>query len=195
MIRGFYVDRYSLVSADVNSLVNLAEPEADEVDVFMPLRNAESYVTSKESPSHGRSERWFLGKPLQSNVEHVVFDAATSSQLQNAAILVSEECFVKDEEGLLCVGDVAGYGSALQYARVNMRAFTMSTEEICQAFRSSIVGEFEDLACRMGTTQLQLAGDGLMAAFPRRANGDLDKTDEEAGRRLGSNPGSTGVTE
>lgn len=172
LIRAFYIDRFALIAADPDSLVNLADPESRHGIVFIPLVDADRHVHHKESASHGRSEAWFLGKPLQSNIEHVVFDATINSQLRSTAVTIPGEAFVSQENGLICVGDVSGYGAALQYAREEMRSFAVSNAEIRQVFRSCVISELEAFVCRIETTQVQFAGDGFLTALPVRVHGD-----------------------
>ena len=167
-IRAFYIDRYVLDSVDYNSLRNIADPELWHGLVFAPLNINSPYYKKRTSPSHQIEEVWFLGKPLQTNVTYLLNNTSITTKLINTAKDIKMENFSIIESGTICVIDVAGYGAALRHTQHNMVSFSQTEFEIMRDFRFSISKKLIDFVSELGTTQVQIAGDGLICAFPSR---------------------------
>ena len=81
---------------------------------------------------------------------------------------INSENFSISETGIICVIDVAGYGAALRHTQHNMVSFRQTEIEIMQDFRFSISNRLIDFVSELGTTQVQIAGDGVICTFPSR---------------------------
>lgn len=171
-IRAFYIDRFVLDKVDYNSLRNIADPELWHGLVFAPLNINSPYYKKRISTSHQIEEVWFLGKPLQTNVAYLLNNTSISTKLINSAKNIKLENFSIAETGTICVIDVAGYGEALRHTQHNMISFMQTEVEIMQDFRVSISNILIDFVSELGTTQVQIAGDGLICAFPSRVFSD-----------------------
>lgn len=171
-IRAFYIDRFVLDNVDYNSLRNIADPELWHGLIFAPLNINSPYYKKRISPSHDIEEVWFLGKPLQTNVAYLLNNTSIITKLIDSAKDIKMENFSMMETGTICVIDVAGYGTALRHTQQNMVSFRQSEIEIMQDFRFSISNQLIDFVSELGTTQVQIAGDGLICAFPLRVFDD-----------------------
>lgn len=171
-IRAFYIDRYVLDAVDNNSLRNIADPEVRHGLVFAPLDSNSPYYKKRKSSSHDIDEIWFLGKPLQTNVKYLLENKSITTRLINSAKNIEFENFSISESGTICVIDVAGYGAALQHTQNSMISFKQTESEIMQDFRFFISKRLIDFVSELGTTQIQMAGDGLICAFPSRIFND-----------------------
>lgn len=167
-IRAFYIDRFILDSVDYNSLRNIADPEMWHGLIFAPLNINSPYYKKRKSTSHQIEEVWFLGKPLQTNVVYLLNNTSINTKLINSAMNIKMENFSIMETGTICVIDVAGYGAALRHTQNNMISFRQSEDEIMRDFRFAISNKLIDFVSELGTTQVQIAGDGLICAFPLR---------------------------
>ena len=167
-IRAFYIDRFVLDSVDCSSLRNIADPEVWHGIVFAPLNIMSPYYKKRMSSSHEIEEVWFLGKPLQTNVTYLLKNKTITTKLISNAININSDYFSIRENGIICVIDVAGYGEALRHPQYNMVSFRQTEVEIMQDFRFSISNILIDFVSELGTTQVQIAGDGVICAFPSR---------------------------
>ncbi|MFB6772072.1 hypothetical protein [Streptomyces sp. NPDC056337] len=169
LVKAYYILRHGLVGVDTSSSRNLADPEQRRGYVFLPLRGYSAATRERASEEHGRSQRWFLGKPLMSNVEHVLSDEMRRLRISEECIDVPPDLFFREERGVLCVVDLAGYGTALRYAFEHMHTFSMTANNAQEEFRRRVAHELHTMLGDLGTTQAQFAGDGFVAAFPERA--------------------------
>jgi hypothetical protein len=170
-IRAFCIERYCLTSVDSDSLRNLADPEVKYGMVYAPIDENHPYYKQVYSPSHQTQEKWFLGKPLQSNITHIFSQEDTVNQLREKTISIPSDFFHIDDEGVICAIDISGYGRALTYAK-EMHTFSTDGQAVMHEFRQAINELLVTFANTIGTTQLQIAGDGLICAFPKRLFSD-----------------------
>ena len=147
---------------------NIADPEVWHGLVFAPLNINSPYYKRRTSSSHEIEEIWFLGKPLQTNVTYLLKNTSIITKLINSAMSINSENFSISETGIICVIDVAGYGAALRHTQHNMVSFRQTEIEIMQDFRFSISNRLIDFVSELGTTQVQIAGDGVICTFPSR---------------------------
>ncbi|WKX09453.1 hypothetical protein [Streptomyces sp. NL15-2K] len=168
LVKAYYILRHGLVGVDTSSYRNLADPEQRRGYVFLPLGQYQSATHLRHSEEHGRSERWFLGKPLMSNVEHVLGDDMRRLAISEESIDVDANLFNREERGILCVVDLAGYGTALRYALDHMHTFSTAAASAQDDFRRQVAHELHTMLGDIGSTQAQFAGDGFVAAFPER---------------------------
>ncbi|MFC4048547.1 hypothetical protein ACFOY4_02525 [Actinomadura syzygii] len=179
LVKAYKIVRYGLTGVDAACLRNLADPDMRRGYVYLPLDDYQEMTRPMHSALHKRAERWFLGKPLMSDVEHIVSDRRSRGAMAATAIDMETGMFSRRESGILCAVDLAGYGGALKYARENMHSFGETTDIIQETFRKSVTMRFDRMLARLGTTQVQTAGDGFVAAFPRRSFEDVaDVVDE-----------------
>lgn len=173
LTKAFKIVRYGLSTVAKESLRNLADPDFRKGYVFLPIDEFEKITKPVYSAAHQRTERWFLGKPLMSDVEHVLTDRRARSSIIQASIPVDTRLFARRESGILCAVDLAGYGTALKYASQNMRSFSEEPNAIQETFRKSVAAHFDTMLAKLGAMQIQLAGDGFIAAFPDRVFVDV----------------------
>ncbi|MFC0544123.1 hypothetical protein [Kutzneria chonburiensis] len=171
LVKAFHMIRYGLSSVDEACLRNIADPDLRRGYVFLPLDHGD-YLHERFSAAHLRQEQWFLGKPLMSNIQHVMATPGLRATLASSSIALSRDLFARGESGLLVAVDLAGYGTALKYARERMHSFGSDTNSIQAAFRKSIGTYFDRMLGQLGAMQVQTAGDGFVAAFPARVFGD-----------------------
>lgn len=173
LVKAFKIIRYGLSTVDEACLRNIADPDLRRGYVFLPLTHGGDYLHERYSEAHRRTEQWFLGKPLMSNIQHVVATLGLRARLASLSISLPRELFARRESGLLVAVDLAGYGTALKYAREQMHSFGSDANSIQAAFRKSIGTYFDRMLGQLGATQVQTAGDGFVAAFPTRVFGDV----------------------
>lgn len=168
LVKAYQIIRYGLSSVDEACLRNIADPDLRRGYVFLPLIGSGDTVHQRYSEAHQRVEQWFLGKPLMSNIQHVLGTPGLRGKLESLAVSLPRDLFARRESGLLVAVDLAGYGTALKYAREQMHSFGSDTNSIQAAFRKSIGTYFDRMLGRLGAMQVQTAGDGFVAAFPAR---------------------------
>jgi len=164
----YKVVRYCCEQLGSRGRRNLADPENRKGYVFLPLTNMETVLKSQLSEKHARVERYYLSKPLVSNLDYVLSSKETISAMRSRAIRLSDEHFKYEEEGIIVCVDLAGYGTACKYALENMHSFNDYGESISMYFRHSIARIFYDFLSILGVTQVHTAGDGFIAAIPKR---------------------------
>jgi len=177
LVRAYYILRHGLAELDSDCLRNLADPEVRRGYVFCPvdLDNSPAISTRFDS-AHSRNETWFLGKPMQSNIEHVLRTDGMRSQVERRPIPVPGEQFYRRESGIIFVADISHYGRAMQYVRANMRSFDSTGDEFAEMLSTNLIALFYAMLGRLGVTQVQFAGDGFVAALPSRLFFDDDET-------------------
>jgi class 3 adenylate cyclase len=165
----YKIVRYSLrLHDDDPGLRDLADSEARRGHVFLPLDDLGSVLHTRHSERHERTEQWFLGKPLASNVSHIIRTPERLTALRERAIPLQQRHFRHEEEGLLCTADLAGYGTALRYAQEEMHGFGLRGEQMAGLLQSSVIRHFDVIFSQLGVSQVRTLGDGFMAAFPKR---------------------------
>lgn len=174
LVKAFKIIRYGLSAVDDACLRNIADPDLRRGYAFLPLDPGSDFLHERYSQAHRRHEQWFLGKPLMSHIQHVLATPGLRATLASSSISLSRELFARTESGLLVAVDLAGYGTALKYAREQMHSFGSDAKSIQAAFRKSIGTYFDRMLGQLGAMQVQTAGDGFVAAFPARVFGDLD---------------------
>lgn len=176
LTKAFKIVRYGLSSVSETSIRNLADPDLHRGYVYLPVEEFETFTRPVYSEAHKRVERWYLGKPLMSDIEYVLSNRQARGHLIMSSIPVGRTMFSRCDSGILCAVDLAGYGAALKYARQNMRSFSEGSETIQANFRKSIAAHFELMLAKLGVMQAQTAGDGFIATFPERVFLDIKKT-------------------
>ncbi|HBB18401.1 MAG TPA: hypothetical protein DCZ97_15900 [Syntrophus sp. (in: bacteria)] len=174
----YKIQRFTCTKLGPRGRRNLADPECRKGYVFLPLNDMDSVLTSRQSERHGRTERCFLSKPLISNLDFVLGSPERLSNLRANAIPLAPKDFRHEEEGLLICTDLAGYGTACRYAVEHMHSFTETGVSIATYFRESVACLFYRFLSQIGISQVHTAGDGLIAAIPKRhfENAGLDAT-------------------
>jgi hypothetical protein len=169
LILCYKIIRYGLqLDHEDPGLRDLADSEARRGHVFLPLDDPESVVQVRHSERHERTEQWFLGKPLASNVSQIIRTPEQLTRLRERAIPLQRYHFRHEEQGLLCTADLAGYGTALRYAQEQMHGFGFRGEQMAELLQSSVIRHFEVIFSQLGVSQIRTLGDGFMAAFPDR---------------------------
>lgn len=168
LVKAYYIVRHGLIRADESSLRNLADPEVRRGYVYLPIAGTANFLNVRYSETHLRNEDWFLGKPLMSNVQHLLSDEIRRLAIEARAFELSSKMFARREHGVICVVDLSGYGAALRYAKDNMHTFSTTPSQIQEELRQEVAERFQELLGRLGASQIQVAGDGFVAAFPNR---------------------------
>jgi hypothetical protein len=167
-LKAYYVLRHGLTGVDASSIRSLTDSEGRRGYVFCPTDMPATHCVQRLSATHGRDETWFLGKPLQSNIDWVLRNPDRRSRIEAHTIQAVRDQFVRHETGIMCAVDVAGYGFALQYAENEMHSFGITGPDSQASLRLEVSRLLLQLLIRVGTTQAQIAGDGMIAAFPQR---------------------------
>ncbi|MBB5852966.1 hypothetical protein ACFQ05_06675 [Amycolatopsis umgeniensis] len=173
LVKAYKVVRFGLTSLASVSVRNLADPDVRYGYAYLPLSNYEVATKVKHSPAHHRTERWYLGKPLMSDIDYILSDQGRRRSIATTSIDIDDQVFFRRETGLLLAADLSGYGAALRYVHENMRSFREDPTAIQDSFRRAVSESFERMLTRLGATQVQLAGDGFVAALPKRVTQDL----------------------
>ena len=174
----FKILRFTCTKLGTRGRRNLADPECRKGYVFLPIDNLDKVLKERYSLGHERAESLFLSKPLISNLDYVLKLPQSLSQLKATAISIESKYFRFDEEGIVICADLAGYGSACKYAIEKMHSFTESGTDIATYFRESVGSLFYMFLASVGVSQIQMAGDGFIAAIPKRhfINNDIKTT-------------------
>jgi hypothetical protein len=84
---------------------DLADSEARRSHLFLPLDDLESVLHSRHSEQHERTEQWLMGKPLASNISHIIRTPEQLTALRERAIPLRRRHFRHEEMGLLCTAE------------------------------------------------------------------------------------------
>ncbi|MCH5644437.1 hypothetical protein [Gordonia sp. ABSL49_1] len=177
IIKSYIVERFTLSDVSEECLNNLSDSEGLFGYSYLPIdRDIEkSDVTEIFSVSHQRTEMWHLGKPIQSNLEHVITDERSRKQLVSNAITLQFDDFLHRETGIILSCDLARSATAVRRAHSLGGYFGDGTEVAWDVMRR-ITLVLHQFVARLGTTQVQFAGDGLVAAIPdRKSDGKVDQ--------------------
>jgi hypothetical protein len=160
----YRIMRFRLRSVSERSLRNLADPECRKGYVFLPLSAMEEDALRPGNRSPW--ERFYLGKPIMTNVCVALRDGDHRKSMAAAAIDLRTDLFFREQDGLLICADLAGYGRACQYATSQMHSFDQTGREIATRFRESVASLFYEFVCKVGIQQVHMAGDGFLAGLP-----------------------------
>jgi class 3 adenylate cyclase len=141
--------------------------------VFLPLDDLDNVLGRWDIDPKDRPEQRFLGKPLASNISHIIRTPEQLTTLRGRAILLKRRHFRREEQGLLCAADLAGFGTALRYAQEQMHGFGVRGEQMAELLESSVIRQFDTIFSRLGVSQVRTIGDGFMMAFPKRVFPDV----------------------
>lgn len=147
---------------------NLADPECRKGYVYLPLPNISESFKERYSYEHGRSQSYYLGKPIATNLASLLVNKAELENIRATAVSLNNSDFVYEEEGILVSMDLAGYGRAAEYAKDNMHSFAEDGGHAATRMRRTVNELFYAVVNSLETTQMQIAGDGLVFAVARR---------------------------
>jgi len=164
----YKVLRYSCTNLGSRGRKNLADPECRKGYTFLPLYDLDNVLKDFNCQIHNKSERLFLSKPLNSNIDFVLKNESYLASLKSNAIKLNKDDFIIEEEGFILSFDLSGFGTVCKYATENMHSFTESGHNIATHFRESVAYLFYNFLSSLGIAQVQMAGDGFIAAFPKR---------------------------
>jgi hypothetical protein len=154
---------------DSSCLRNLADPEVRRGYVYLPIQGKHLRdLWIRDSKTHGRAEKWFLGKPIQSNVQHVLSSVERVSAIAAKGFEIEAKSYARSESGLIWVVDLSGYGATLKHVGATMHSFRESGSQAQDFFRQEVTEQFQIMLGELDVTQAQIAGDGFVAAFPDR---------------------------
>jgi hypothetical protein len=177
LTNAYYTARYSLESADRASKVNLVDPRLRHGFVTLPFPAEGSKFPLMRDPNGTGSDCVdFLGRPVISGITKLLRSGSRVEEMRAAAISVRDVVSARRGTGLLCAADLSGYGAALAS---NLVTLTIDQESVRSAFRRQAFGEIESVLAALGTSEVQTAGDGFIAAYPV----DPETTDERAALR------------
>lgn len=176
LVKAYWILRHALIDVDEACVANLADAEVRRGYVHLPIDLDAQVVSARREPNRERVELWFLGKPVQSNVEYVLRSPDRRAAIEQTALVVDPSAFAKDETGILCAVDLAGYGTALKYAGDHMHSPGIDGIDAQSIIRQRIITLLERMLAETGATQAQVAGDGFIAAFPDRVYPNRDST-------------------
>lgn len=174
MVKAFYIRRFGVTGVSSDCLPNLADRESMMGYLFLELtRDGAQDAVRRKSDVHRRAELWVAGKPLQSNLEAVVGDDRMRAELAHSAIQLSMADFYNRDTGLIVACDLSRFGAALSNARTSMGGFLGTGQDAAEAFTSVVAAALQRFVAVIGTTQVQIAGDGLVAALSDRLGDPL----------------------
>ncbi|WP_461046775.1 hypothetical protein [Terrabacter koreensis] len=169
LVKAFSIRRFGLTRLSDDCIPNLADRDALFGFLYIPFVNGSAASGIRRfSALHQRDEMWVAGKPIQSNLEHVLCDETMSSQILADAIPMGAADFLSNDRGLVVACDLSRYGSALTLARSTMSGYLGSGEDAAETFARKVSSLLQDFIRSLGTIQVQLAGDGVIAALPDR---------------------------
>jgi hypothetical protein len=168
LVKAYFILRHGLIDLDSACLRNLADPEFRRGYVFCPVQQDDVFLSHRFSEVHQRDESWFLGKPLQSNVQYVLSDQDRRAAIEAASIALAPDSFMRSDRGTICVVDLSGYGRALKYALEKMHGFSLSGVDAQDEYRATVSELMYEMLGELGVTQAQVAGDGFIATMPER---------------------------
>jgi hypothetical protein len=155
---------------------NLADPEGSLGLVHLPLDNLDSIIVRRRREEEWE-QWWYGGKPIAPEIQYLLAPERRGKLLEHP-VRLGPEHFHRDDEGLILVADLAGWGTALREAK-KMRAVGVDGHHSVARLLESTTAAFYGLIDRVGPAYVQDTGDGINAVFPRRVF-DL----EEVLRRL-----------
>lgn len=169
VVKAFDIRRFGLVRLSDDSIPNLADRQGLFGYTYLPATDdlAEQSVT-RFSALHQREELWFAGKPIQSNLERVLSDGTMAAQVRAHGFNLDEDEFNSRDRGVVVACDLSGYGKALQVARHTMGGLLGSGDSAAERFSGLVAHLLQDFVSKLGTVQVQVAGDGIIAALPDR---------------------------
>lgn len=168
-VKAFAFLRYGLTRVSDDSIPNLADREGLLGFVYLPLEgHGIRHGIERFSALHQRNEKWFAGKPVQSNLEHVLTESTMEAQVAASAFSVPIDEFSSRDRGLVIACDLSRYGSALKLARSDMGGYLGTGDDAAESFSQSVSHTLQNFISSLGTMQVQLAGDGIIASLPDR---------------------------
>ena len=174
MVKAFFIRRFGVTGVSTDCIPNLADRESLMGYLFLELTHqGVKGAVSRISDVHRRAELWVAGKPLQSNLEAVVGDDQMRADLVHSAIPLSMVDFYNRDTGLIVACDLSRFGAALSNARTSMGGFLGTGQDAAEQFTSVVAAALQRFVAAIGTTQVQIAGDGLVAALSDRLGDPL----------------------
>jgi hypothetical protein len=175
VMKAYHILRYT---ADMGTCIVHAIADADSRKgfAFLPIDD-ERYATAvseRHCIHHGVRELLFIGKPLATNLSHVVDSKATREALAARAKEIPREAFYTDHHGLLVCGDIANYGSACMYATRHMQGIDIRGDDAATLLGDLATSAITRIFHDAGISQPDTAGDGFVAAVPVEPGEALD---------------------
>jgi hypothetical protein len=161
--------RWSNKNQSAGALRNLTDPLCLRGFAYLPIsrKTLRDYNLTRDLEI--RRPLFILGKPLVSNLKHVLCNGHFQGSLREPYVDVTDEHLVLKEEGLLAQADMAGFGEACMY--IAKRSTPVRTgERQAEEYRRTLVQSFSDILARAGINQARLTGDGFLCGLPKRAD-------------------------
>lgn len=176
----YHVVRYGARTQDAD-LLALADPECRKGFYYLPLDDEPfgAVVSHRECVPHARDESMFLGRPLATNLAHLVRSPESRRTLRASPQHIPIGDFQQSYRGVLFCGDVASYGAACRYIDHHMASAASDAPDRAMVLRESVTAAFMSLFQEAGIHHVHTAGDGFITAIPAA---DDDLTDEALGR-------------
>jgi hypothetical protein len=146
----------------------LADPDSRKGFSFLPI-DEERFATAvheRDCDRHGVRELVFVGKPLVSNLAHVVSNETKRDRLRGSAVEIGRDHFYAAHEGVLFCGDISNYGSACRYAQKEMQGIDIDGDDAGTLLRDLATSAITRIFHDAGISQVHTAGDGFIAAIP-----------------------------
>jgi hypothetical protein len=185
--RAYRVIRYRWMPARTSTteLRNLVDPLCHRGFAFIPTKWAtlRSYTRSGQLPKAGE-ELFFLGKPVVSNLEHLLCAEGRHLYFKedSGVVKVERKHLVLEEKGALVQVDMAGFGAACAFTEAHGGTYVQTGSAATEIFRHRLLASFSEILACAGVSQARLAGDGFLCAIPERSADEC--TVEQRLRRL-----------
>jgi len=166
VVKAYKIRRFSVRSELSTSKSNLADPDGRKGFIYIPIDELDRYVAQRSHPDG--SPRWsFLGLPLMTNLATLLSWPSEINRLKASAINIEPEYFFHDQNGLIVVLDLSGYGRTVRYVTENMNSLEATGLQLADFFRARLAQWFAELLGAIGARQIQHAGDGFLCALNR----------------------------
>lgn len=161
----FCTVRFALTDLKERSETNLVDRDGRHGFIFFPLTGpaTERIRNYQDLGGTGLVSRHYLGKPVISGLQHLLDYPIVVSGILGRAINVEEVKTHRKQNGLIVAADIAGYGKVLVSEYLGLMSNPTSERS---EYQRRVLSALESAFTAAGTTQVQTAGDGFIAAYP-----------------------------
>lgn len=159
--------RWSNQNGEAEAIRNLTDPLCLRGFAFLPIsrKTLSSYNLTRDITI--TSPLYILGKPLVSNLKHVLCNNSYRGSLREPCVDVRDEHLVLREEGFLVQADMAGFGEACNFIGKRDTPVRLGVDQ-AEEYRRVLVESFSDILAKAGINQARLTGDGFLCGVPKR---------------------------
>lgn len=160
--KAFHIVRYTTRPQGNRALANIADPEGHHDFSFIPLDLQSPFIHSVD----GGKVLKFAGRPLYSNLSHLIQTTKIRSQIRSSSFNIDESLFYISENCIIISLDVSGYGRYSHFLSNNIVTPFEKGNQIRDRWMGTIDSLLSTFCLNAGFLWTQFAGDGLVAALP-----------------------------